>query len=157
MSMSSGAICDWRNPALEPTAWEPHTEEEPIACNDTALEEEIERAQDILENSDAWIEDGVSMYTEATLDRAVAFLKAQSDELRKSHGLHIPVPNIGPGPRGTIDLHWKQKNWELLVNIPATVDQMASFYGDNYGVQKIGGSIDPTAFNLGIANWLMTK
>jgi hypothetical protein len=41
------------------------------------------------------------------------------------------------------------------VNIPASVDKLASFYGDNYGAQKIKGSVDLKTFNLVIASWLM--
>ena len=79
----------------------------------------------------------------------------EAEGLWESWGMRLPVPRIGPGPEGSIDLHWKQPSWELLVNIPADANEMATFYGDNYGVQKIRGTLDPQKFNLGIAAWLM--
>ena len=66
-----------------------------------------------------------------------------------------PTPRIASGPDASIDLHWKQKEWELLVNIPKDDSQMAVFYGDDYGSSKIKGSFDPETINLGIVNWLM--
>jgi hypothetical protein len=120
------------------------------------LEAEVERAKEILNLRGDWDGEGGSEYSKDTFDRAVAFLTSHSEYLWTLCGLYPAVPHIGPGPEGSIDLHWKRSSWELLVNIPADPDAMASFYGDNFGPQKIKGSIDPKTVNLGIVTWLMT-
>ncbi len=119
------------------------------------LNAEIKRAENILELKDDWDGEGAAAYSKDTLERAVAFLSKHVQGLWDSFNVCAPIPVIGPGPDGSIDLSWKQKAWELLVNIPADRNAMAVFYGDNYGTQKIRGSIDPRNFNLGIATWLM--
>jgi len=120
-----------------------------------ALEAEIARAEEILKLEADWDGEGSPTYSKETFERAVSFLTDHSRYLW-SCGIYPPVPHIGPGPEGSIDLHWRQQSWELLVNIPADPAAMASFYGDNYGAQKIKGSIDPRTVNLGIVAWLMT-
>jgi hypothetical protein len=69
--------------------------------------------------------------------------------------LQLPVPHIGAGPNGSIDLHWKRKNSELLVNIPADPNGLVTYYGDDYGAQKVKGTMNLSTFNLGIAACLM--
>jgi hypothetical protein len=118
------------------------------------LEAEIHKAKALLELDDDWDEEGSPSYSSATVNRAIAFLSSHILQFWESYGIQLPIPNIGPGPEGSIDIHWKRPAWELLVNIPADVNQMASFYGDNYGNQKIKGSLDPESFNLGIVEWL---
>ncbi len=56
---------------------------------------------------------------------------------------------------GSIDLHWKQPTWELLVNIPAEETRRAAFYGDDYGAGAIKGSGDAGRHNFGLLEWLM--
>jgi len=119
------------------------------------LKAEIEQAKRILELQDDWDGVGSPGYSEDTFNRAIAFLTMEAEGLWESWGIRLPVPRIGPGPDGSIDLHWKQPSWELLVNISADANEMAVFYGDNYGAQKIRGSLDPKNFNLGIVAWLM--
>jgi hypothetical protein len=142
------AVREWQREANTVEKW-PQQEE------DQELKAEIERARTILELAHDWDGEGSASYSRGTLDRAVAFLTTHS---AKGHDLcssYPPAPRIGPGPDGSIDLHWKQRSWELLVNIPADDTQMAVFYGDDYGTLKIKGSFDPKTVNLGIVAWLM--
>jgi len=118
------------------------------------LSAEIERAREMLTLPKDWDGEGSVNYLEDTFDRAVEFLKTHSKFL-KDFGLRMPVPAITAGPNGSIDIHWKRVSWELLVNIPADSSKMASFYGDNYGVQQIRGTVDPETCNSGLAAWLM--
>lgn len=144
-------------PTAETVQWERETstvEEWPQQEENRELKAEIEQARTILKLADDWDEEGSPTYSKDTLDRAVAFLAAHSEQFEKLR-LHLPVPKISPGPNGSIDIHWKRQSWELLVNIPADAHEMAVFYGDNYGEQKIRGSVDPNTFNFGIAAWLM--
>jgi len=130
--------------------WEPAAKQE-----DVELKAEVERAQEILELDHDWDGEGSAGYSKNTLDRAVDFLRVHSTKGYDLCSAYPPAPRIGPGPNGSIDLHWKQKTWELLVNVPANDAGMAVFYGDDYGNQKIKGSFDPKTVNLGIVAWLM--
>jgi hypothetical protein len=122
---------------------------------DRELKAEIEQAKHLLELSNDCDEEGSPACSVGTLDRAAAFLTAHSAKGYELCSSYPPAPKIGPGPDGSIDLHWKQKTWELLVNIPANANQMAVFYGDDYGAAKIKGSFDLKTLNRGILAWLM--
>jgi len=117
------------------------------------LQIELQRAVGMLNDFDADTDE--RLFTLETLDRASAFLRAQSAKFRKMYGEDAPVPNIGVGPDASVDLHWKGADWELLVNIPEDTSKFATFYGDDYGSQKIKGSFDPQILNYGIIMWLM--
>ena len=94
-------------------------------------------------------------YSEETLKRAVDFLTEHLLTIWSRQCVMVPVPRFGIGPNESVDLYWKQPSWELLINIPADPAALASFYGDDYGSQRIKGSFEPREFNLGIATWLM--
>lgn len=117
------------------------------------IEEEIEHAASILRQSLIGGEE--AFYSEKALDRAVAFLRTHIEWVWRSCGTKAPVPTIGPGPRGSVDLYWKRPSWELLVNIPASADDPGTFYGHDDNKQKAKGSFDPEYFTMSIATWLM--
>jgi hypothetical protein len=117
------------------------------------LEAEIKHAEQMVEEDEEYEDEPT--YTGETLNRAISFLTAQLAQVKEFGCEFVPVPKIGPGPDLSVDIHWKQEKWELLVNISADSDELATFYGDDYGVQKIKGSVDPTAPNNGIILWLM--
>ncbi len=162
MPTGYAAVMWEREQTAPPQDWASQPEHEVVqgrqACSDSdpELKAEIERAGNILSLQEDWDGEGSIAYSKDTLDRAVKFLASHSDFLWKKCGLYPPVPTIGPGPEGSIDLHWRRGSWELLVNIPSDPNEMAVFYGDNYGVQKIKGSFDPNTVNVGLAAWLMT-
>jgi hypothetical protein len=148
--------------------WEQEQEQEqdtPEACEDTAptsssrllqsqrqeLEAEIQRAKSIPE-----IHSEEGLYSQETLDRAVAFLRMHVEGLWRSYGVKAPIPTIGPGPNGSVDLFWERVPWQLLVNIPAATNALATFYGHDQRQQKTKGSVDPNTFSFSIAACLMT-
>jgi len=145
-------------PELDATNWEETSSQFSSRAESVAREEleaEIERLIQTLNLQHVWDSEGGNAYTEDTLNRTIAFLMVQSDWLWDVYGVKAPVPMIGPGPNGTIDLYWKQPAWELLINIPAGSSEPATFYGHNYGSQKIKGSFDPDKVTGGIIEWLM--
>ena len=151
---NAGAVADWKQQeAGLPDKWPPDLE--PSLQEDDDLKAEIQRARKLLDLPAGWDGEGSATFSRETFDRAVTFLNNHWEHLKRFR-IQPPVPTIAPGPEGSIDLHWKRQSWELLVNIPANVDELAAFYGDNYGAQKIRGSVDPKTFNFGIAAWLLT-
>ena len=121
---------------------------------DQALRSEINRAKQMLETER---DDEGPIFSTETLSTAAFFLTAQSNQFRQIFGSFPPAPAIGPGPNASVDIYWKQESWELLVNFPAESNRPATFYGDNYGIQKIKGSLDTKSFNNGIIQWLMNS
>ena len=115
------------------------------------FETEVLRAESLLGSQD----DQEAYYSRETLERGIAFLKMHMEWIWKSYGTPTPMPAIGPGPRGSADLYWKTASFELLVNIPASPDDLGTFYGRDYNQQTAKGSFDPKRFTASIASWLM--
>lgn len=122
-----------------------------VEIHSEELEAEIERARGLAGGEI----DGETVYSVGTLDRAVVFLKMHVEWLWQTCGIKAPVPMIGPGPAGSVDLFWQRRFWKLLVNIPAAEDAFATFYGDDYGPQKTKGTIDPNKVSISVAACLM--
>jgi|GEM_PF-6808455 len=68
-------------------------------------------------------------YTPETLKRAADFLRRLAIHAHSCNFVGIGVPQIGPGPRGSIDLMWMDDHKRLLVNFPSDKSARASFYG----------------------------
>jgi hypothetical protein len=122
---------------------------------DFALSAELSHAEGIFIHSESEGDEDSPSFSDVAMLRARIFLLAQSKQFHKICGYFPPAPRIGPGPNGSVDLYWKEKDWELLINIPADSGKMATFYGDDYGSQKIKGSFSPNSFNYGIVPWLI--
>jgi len=118
------------------------------------IEEAIERSHEIVDVADDWDDEGSPGYSQATWERAVGFVRNYARHLWSHHGVRIPAPRILPGPEGSIDIHWEEDSFELLVNIPRDGDQRAEFYGDDHGAIYIKGSLDPSGLNRGLIEWL---
>ncbi len=117
-----------------------------------ALDAEIEHATRLV-SREREAEDEI--YSQETLNRAVNFLKKHIRYAWEACGTTAPIPVIGPGPAKSVDLYWKQSSWKLLVNIPADDKLETTFYGDDYGRNKIEGSLDPTDLSRPIVSWLI--
>jgi len=117
----------------------------------------LESSRTILELEDDWDEQGASAYSESTWQRMCGFLRRQAALAQQIAGRDLPLPDILPGPKGSVDLHWKSPELELLVNIPAEASQAATFYGDDYGVQTVKGSLNPEMPAPGLVLWLLSQ
>jgi hypothetical protein len=118
--------------------------------------EAIESSRWILDLKDDWDEQGAEGYSEATWSRACGFLALQATLVRRSLARELPSPAILPGPKGSIDLHWKTQRFELLVNIPREEAEPATFYGDDYGTLCIRGNLKASEEVLGLVGfWLL--
>lgn len=120
-----------------------------------ALAAMVQDARSILDLPENWDGEGSTAYARATWDRAVKFLRLSAAAAWRLYRVTAPVPFINPGPRGSIDLHWRAEHGELLVNIPADPEARATFYGDNYADVSIEGRLDPARSNVELLRWLM--
>lgn len=120
----------------------------------SGLEEVIEESRSILDMGDDWDGEGAAAYSEATWTRAVEFLRTGARQHVGVRGSLALVPRILPGPDGSVDLHWKHQNTELLVNIPADPAAPIDFYGDRGSRSIIKGKLDAAHDTSWIFQWL---
>jgi len=121
------------------------------------IESAIEASRSLLSLGYDWDGDGSVGYNEETWNAAVAFLRRYAASVRRqSGGRSLPAPDIGPGPMGSIDIHWESGESELLINIPSDPSLPATFYGDDYGDASIKGTFSLSAENRGLIQWLAT-
>ena len=108
----------------------------------------------LLQLEDDWDTEGSPAIAEESWNRAVEWLKNHAIQIWRSHGSEIDPPDIGPGPDGSIDLHWDFPEYELLINFPADPDAMADCYGDDRGAIRFKATFDPRITNEGLLLWL---
>lgn len=93
-----------------------------------------------------WDGDGAAKITQHNKTKAVKFLTRYA-QLLANHKIDIPTPSIEPCGDGSIDIHWKMHEKELLINIPKR-GRYATFYGDTYIVSnkisssRVNGTLD---------------
>lgn len=120
------------------------------------LADEIVTSRRILDWPDDFDDEGSPGYDEAVWQRAVEFVVANALRLWHQRRLVAPVPAIGPGPYGSIDLHWRLPRRELLINVPVEADSSFDFYGhDGSFGQAVKGRLDRADDNGWLMQWLM--
>lgn len=129
----------------------------PAALSD--LRNTIEESRAILTLKDDWDEEGSPRYSESTWNRAQSFLMKNALQLWRRRKMCFDAPKIQPGPSGSIDLHWRTPNRELLINIPANPEEAISYYGDNKDDETEnavrGKNLDSSSDTEWIFLWLM--
>ncbi len=172
--MPTAQTLEWKSETVEAKPW-PKAEAHPASLRkfraesprngrivgesdiNQGLKAEIEQARRILELEDDWDGEGSPGYSEETFNRAVAFLTTYVEGLWESCGMPLPIPRIGPGPDGSIDLHWKQPSWELLVNIPTDPNEAASYSGEDDEGHQSRGFLGTEKFNSRFARTWLTN
>lgn len=124
----------------------------------TRLATEIEASRSLLDLRDDWDDEGSVGYERATWSQVTRFLSSAAERVWLNLGALIPTPDISPGPRGSIDLHWLIPNRELLINFPADENSPIRFYGDdgNRGT-PIEGELEFVDSNMWILMWLIRR
>jgi hypothetical protein len=119
------------------------------------LEAGIASSRSLLDLADDWDDAGSPGYDEATWQRAVAFLASGVWRLWDDYHVQTDLADVLPGPQGSIDLDWRVRGHELLINVPADPSQPIGYYGDDgAGGKKIKGTLDPTAPNRWLLAWM---
>jgi len=91
----------------------------------------IQQSRVLLQFEDDWDGDGSSGYSESTWNRAQNFLLKNALQLWRRHKTCFDSPTIQPGPYGSIDLHWRTRKRELLINVSSNLEEPISYYGDD--------------------------
>ncbi|MBS1808685.1 MAG: hypothetical protein JST84_10880 [Acidobacteria bacterium] len=119
------------------------------------LKEAIERSRYILDLEDDWDEEGSPGFQETTWKRATDFILQVAISFRQQpHGFWIEPPRILPGPKGSLDIHWKTSKRELLINVPENMSEPADYYGSGGRTDIIKGKLETSAKNEWILTWL---
>jgi hypothetical protein len=110
----------------------------------------------MLDLADDWDDAGSPGYDKRTWLRAVDFLIGNALVYWEEHSIAVPTPKLRKGPAGSIDLHWRERDRELLINIPAREGAPADYYGDDRAAGHIvKGTLDPSEDNLWLLMWLI--
>lgn len=122
-----------------------------------ALHNSIEKSKYILKLEENWDDEGSPPYKESTWKKAIEFISKYTVWIFSETNKVIDAPQIYHGPNGSIDLLWEKENYRLLIKIPENPEMPASFYGDDYKLQKIKGTFDPSSYYQGLLlslSWL---
>ena len=111
-------------------------------------------SRSILELPDDWDANGTSAFSQAHLARATGFLFGAVTSIWESERKVLAVPAIQPVSGGSIDIHWKTDDAELLINVPPSDDALAKFYGDNFGKRVIKGMLELSKEDYTLLLWL---
>ncbi len=117
----------------------------------------INASRSITSLSTDWDEAGSSAVTTETWERATELIKRHAEFLWSRRGIILPSPRILPGPDGSVDIHWKTTQRELLLNVPANPTESATYYGDDFGSDRKKGDIQPGALDMSLFLWLTTE
>ncbi len=118
------------------------------------LERAIEASRSLISVPQDWDDEGAPPCDESAWERGVAFLRSHAQAATR-FGESLPVPRILPGPDGSLDLHWRLGNFEILLNFPTDPRQPASFYGDDRGKSSIRGTILDSSGEATLLPWLL--
>jgi len=110
-----------------------------VACGDIPalpaalghLGDAIRESRVILERQPEWHEEDALVCDESTWRRAVQILVAHATAAWETTRVAIKPPVISAGPEGSVDLYWPPQPYGLLLNIPASPSDPATYYGDN--------------------------
>ncbi len=119
------------------------------------LARSIEESMYILELEEDFDGEESVGYQFSTWERAIDFLVNYSKWALEAYKIIIDSPKIYQGPDGSIDILWKTQGYKLLINIPEKLDCPASFYGDDFKMDKIKGTFDPLKLNRGLLMLLL--
>lgn len=94
------------------------------------FEEKINQRIDHISSLEAnWDEEGGIPYNQDPLDRMKSFVLNLKKELFERYNIPLTFPYILPGPEGSIDIHWKNNQFTLLINIPNIANEEITIAG----------------------------
>jgi hypothetical protein len=102
----------------------------------------------ILGLKENWDGEGGRPFKKETMDNAIKIIKIIHSKIV------IPPPSISPYVKGSIDVHWKNDTFQLLMCVEEGL-KISGYYGDNYADVKIKGQFMEVEDHLGkILKWI---
>jgi hypothetical protein len=128
--------------------------EVPYALSEIA--DAIEKSRYILDLPDDWDDEGSPGYAPETWERAARFVLNNAVDLWRAEQVRVPAPAIHNGPAGSIDIHWKTRGAELLINVPP--ERPATYYGRNAETGlETKGTLETSVPNEWLLKWIATQ
>jgi len=121
----------------------------------SSIKRAISASEWILSLPDNWDDDGSGGYNFATLKSAISFLVDYAVEILNKEDVLIQPPRITPGPDGSIDLHWVENKYGLLLNFEPEPSDVITFYGEEGNGNYIKGKLKRGEINRAILLFLM--
>jgi hypothetical protein len=119
--------------------------------------ERLERSRAMLALADDWDGEGSPGYAEETWRRAAELVVNAATAHRRLRGGEAPAPIITKGDEGSIDVQWRAPQRNILINVPAALDEPVTFYAhdDKNPQRDFGGELDASAGNEQLLVWLL--
>ncbi len=102
-----------------------------------------------------WNGEGAKPCKPETWNRASAFLERLALDAWKKKQKIIKAPDIALVQDGSIDIHWRTRESDVLVNIPGDDGTPATFSADDYGKNATRGTLYLQASNPILVSWLV--
>jgi hypothetical protein len=91
-----------------------------------------------------------------TFSRAISLLTMLAYQAQTDASAEFPLPRISPSPDGSVDLLWESPGFELLVNVPAGPDALATFAGEKANQIRLTGETNPEKPAEILLKWILT-
>lgn len=99
----------------------------------TNLESQL---KDLLALGDDFDGEGSRAPKSATVERARKSVYAICTHMKTMKQIDLGDPQVNVGPNGSVDLHWKTREYELLLNVPEG-SGLRKFYYERFGKDVI--------------------
>lgn len=109
------------------------------------LDEILIGANKLLKLPENFDDEGSPSYSYQTLTNTADFLTKLWQVMLDNNLKEIPVPEVLPGPNGTIDILWETGKFDLLINISTGEVPDIDYYG-RMGEYEIEGFNDSSVF-----------
>ena len=91
------------------------------------IKQAIEDSKYLLSFKKDWDDEGSEPYNKEVWDRATLFVLCNAEWLL-SKNLPMYIPDILPGPDGSIDISWETEKFDCLLNFPDDNSGLAHYY-----------------------------
>jgi hypothetical protein len=118
-----------------------------------SFRQRVQKTRSLLDLPEDWDDNGAPRFSESHWKRISSFLVNAGTVILERRQAILAMPSVTPVPDGSIDLHWKTAEGELLINVPSE-NGVATFYGDNFGKRKIKGTMELTEDDVPLFVWL---
>lgn len=98
---------------------------------DELLSSYSERIKEILNLNMNWDGYDSKGYKKHTITNTILFLSKLYDKFQLKYKTYLPRPYLFPGDEGSLNIEWKNDNFDLLITIPEEITELAGLYGIN--------------------------
>ncbi len=104
---------------------------------------------------DDWDGEGAGKFQGGMLARVANFVKQLATRAWQVKQRVIKPPSILPCPDGSVDIQWRSREFDLLVNVPGDINDPITFSADDYRGNEARGTCDLDASNPVLVSWLV--